>query len=152
MDFYQHPEGKKFNRLFSFNSETNSVFAENQREEALYDRRLLADTGRDDLLFFVEEAKKAELKTSGLSGFEAESILRGAWAIFCFSTDILSPFRQGENLNRNQALVNIPLNPLVRPRATSWSPWNNLVNRYVLLSHQAKLETSQNLHNGESRA
>ena len=122
MDFYQHSEGKNFSRLLSFDPDNNNVFAEGQRDEVLYDRRLLGDTEREDLLFFVEEAKKAELKASGLSGSGAESIFRGAWAIFCFSTDILNPFRQGENLSRNQALVNIPLNPLVRPRATSWSP------------------------------
>ena len=152
MDFYQHSQGKNFNRLFNFNSDNNDVFAEGQKEEILYDRRLLADSERDDLLFFVEEAKKNELKASGLTDSGAENILKGAWTIFCFSTDILSPFRQGENLNRNQALVSTPLNPLVRPRVTSWSPWNNLVNRYVLLSYQAKLEASQNLHSGESSA
>ena len=78
MDFYQHSQGKNFNRLFNFNSDNNDVFAEGQKEEILYDRRLLADSERDDLLFFVEEAKKNELKASGLTDSGAENILRGA--------------------------------------------------------------------------
>lgn len=78
MDFYQHSQGKNFNRLFNFNSDNNDVFAEGQKEEILYDRRLLADSERDDLLFFVEEAKKNELKASGLTDSGAENILKGA--------------------------------------------------------------------------
>lgn len=78
MDFYQHPQGKNFNRLFNFNSDNNDVFAEGQKEEILYDKRFLGDYERDDLLFFVEEAKKKELKTSGLTDSGAENILRGA--------------------------------------------------------------------------
>ena len=99
----------------------------------LYNPSLIDEKQKEELLFFVDQAKKQQIKKYARNLEEAEQCNRNAWPIFCFSTKVGVPFREGEDLDVNHALEAICTQSAIKPDVTSANMGDLLFLKYLRL-------------------
>ena len=122
--FYTH--GKFAGGELSYQEDPKPLNMSKIGSRPLYNPGLVSESEKEELLFFVSQAKKEQIRVSRAGPEDALMYNTNAWPIFCFSSEVGVPFREGEEIDRNWALKTIPVSPRIKPSIVSGNMWDIL--------------------------